>query len=169
MDLYSKLSVKSFRAYFRTEPWVFLLNFLLDGRYPVYTYDKDEAPKTLLVSTIFYVDGDVQHELNEMDGDLLAVNHPDRISIHFEKVKTKIQSIKIVFRQIEILITSIIGLITFLITSDWSTLQESILYTFGISSIAVFARKQLANGLLWLVQKIASLYMKQFLRRLVKL
>lgn len=142
------------------------MRFIREGRYSQTTFADPGTQQIPIISTIFYMDGDVQHIVNEYEGAVLVELHQSRVLQHMQKVALNIKSIKLLYSQIEVLTTLTVGLITFVLALDYNSLKDSILVSGGAAMLATVFRKSMVRPGLWLLRAALKIYLRNFARQL---
>lgn len=155
--MYKTLSVKSLSKYFQFSHLVFLLNYIRHGRYSLITVDKLKKP---VVSTNFYIDGDVLHWFHEsgMD-DVSDEEHKKLIETHMVKVENNLDSIELFATQLQAVITLYVGAWTSISTFTKYGLETSILSTLSISAFIYIFKRNLARFVFWVIKMILRFYL----------
>jgi hypothetical protein len=142
------------------------MRFIREGRYNQTTFVDPETKRIPIISTIFYMDGDVQHLVNEHEGAVLAELHQDLVLQHMQQVQLNANSLKLLYSQIEALTALTVGLITFVVALDFNSLKDSLLLAGGTASLATIFRKSIVRPSLWLLRMILKIYLRSFARQL---
>lgn len=141
------------------------MKFIREGRYNQTTFVDPETKQIPIISTIFYMDGDVQHLVNEHEGAILVELHQDLVLQHMQKVHLNVNSMKLLYSQIEALTALTIGLITLVLSLDFNSLKDSLLVSGGTASLAIIFRKSIVRPILWLLRMILKIYLRSFTRQ----
>ena len=164
MDLYKTLSVKSLGKYLQFSHITFLLHYLRHGRYSLVTFDERKQP---IISTNFYIDGDVLHRYYEsgMD-DVPDEEHRKLIETHMVKVENNLGSIEIFATQLQAFITLFFGVWTSIIAFTKYGLETSVLSTLSISALIYIFKRNLARFVFWIIKTILRFYLNTLKREI---
>ena len=163
MDLYKISLVKYLINYFRANHLIFIFTSMKYGRYNLVTHDDKNTP---IISTIFYIDGDVLNNLFEVDGKLLAENHEELVADHIEKVKAKVSAMDLLYTQISALITLSVSAFTFLQTYNEFGFVVGAISTAAVGSLVLLFRKSLAKIVFFVLRILLKIYLKAFYSQL---
>ncbi|MEJ2594964.1 MAG: hypothetical protein P8100_07525 [bacterium] len=141
----------SLRKYFSFD-YLKLLDPLFRGG--VYQQDTFDDENNLIITTRFYLDGDVQNELYTLNDRLLAEYHEDKVNKHMEKLKKKILSMDAFYAQIQAIVLFATSLLSFMYTYREFGLINGAGVTAGIGTIVFFTKKYWFKALAWLFQKL---------------
>lgn len=149
----------SLKKYFRFDYRKFLAPMLKHGIYRLETFDDNQHR---IMTTTFYLDGDVFTELYEEGDQLLAESNEDKVEQHMKTIEERVGSMDVLYTQIQGLIT--LALTTF--TLIYSTIKCGPTFgtglTVGVGTIVVLLRKYLLKGLIWFVKTIVMPSIKIF-------
>lgn len=165
MELFKTSLVKYLINYFRVNHLGFIFTSMKYGRYNLVTYDDKNTP---IISTIFYIDGDVLNNLFEVDGKLLAENHEKLVRAHIEKVKAKVSAMDLLYTQIAALITLCFSAFTFFQAYSEFGLVVGTISSAAVGSLVLLFRKSLAKIIFFLLRILLKIYLKAFYSQLIK-
>jgi hypothetical protein len=158
------LSVKSLSKYFQFSHFDFLLNYIRHGRHSLVTFDEKNQP---IVSTNFYIDGDVLHWYYESGMDDVPDEEKRKlIDAHMAKVEMNLGSIELFATQLQAFITMIMGAYTSIITFLNYGLETSILSTLSISALIYIFKRNLARFVFWIIKMILRFYLNTLKREI---
>jgi hypothetical protein len=138
------------------------MKLVREGRYDQTTFADPETSETPVISTIFYLDGDVQNRINEEEGVILADKHSDLVNNHLKKVMVNVSSMDVFLVQIQAISTLIIAAVTFIWAFDFNNLKDSLLLTTGAASVSLILRKNIARTILWILRLLLKTYLRAF-------
>lgn len=140
----------SLKKYFQFGYRKFLGPILQYGSYKLETYDDNKQP---IMSTTFYLDGDVISEIYEDDKKvILAESNPDKVEAHMKTVEERIGSLDVLLTQVQGLFAFIVTSVTLLITTIKYGITAGIGATVGVSAILYWLRKYFLKGAIWVVK-----------------
>ena len=141
----------SLKKYFRFDYRKFLVPMLKHGIYRLETFDDNQHR---IMTTTFYLDGDVFTELYEEGDQLLAESNKDKVEQHMKTLEERVGSMDVLYTQIQGLITLIITTCTLVYSTIKYGPAIGAGITFGIGAIVVLLRKYLLKGVIWVVKTI---------------
>jgi hypothetical protein len=158
------LSAKSLSKYLQFSHITFLINYIRHGRHILVTLNEKNQP---VVSTNFYIDGDVLHWFYETGMDNVSADKQKKlIETHMAKVEMNLDSIELFSTQLQAFITLIMGAYTSIITFLNYGLETSILSTLSISAIIYIFKKNLARFVFWIIKMILRFYLNTLKREI---
>jgi hypothetical protein len=124
-------------------------------RHGVYSLDTYDDQDNRIITTTFYLDGDVQNMLYMSDDDrLLAEYNEEKVVGHMAEVEKRVLSLDAFYAQIQAVVVFITGLITYLIAWKEQGPLAGAGITVGISAAVIFLKKYWFKVFSWLIQKI---------------
>jgi hypothetical protein len=122
--------------------------------------------KTPLISTVFYLDGDVLHQLNELpDGTIPAEEHAGLTAQHMKMVHENVQYLKVFYTQIQAILLIVIALVCFFYSANIYTFSESLAIALGTSGLALLRRGWIAQPVLWVLKMPLRIYFRRYTRQ----
>jgi hypothetical protein len=128
------------------------------------TFDEQKKP---VVSTNFYIDGDVLHWYFETGSD--GLHNEEQLKLiesHMAKVENNLGSIEIFSTQLQAFITVILGVYTSISTFVNYGLETSILTTLSIGALIYLLKRNLARLVFWIIKMILRFYLKTLKREI---
>lgn len=156
-DLFRKLSLKSSIKFFHLTQFDFLIQCLRQGSYSLVTYDEQKLP---VISTNFYIDGDVLHKLFESErGGLRVETQLHLAETHMATVENNLKAMDIFATQIQAIITLILGAVTCIRTYVEYGWEVSFISTASLGTIIFLFKKSLARIVFWAIKQILRHYL----------
>ncbi len=141
----------SIKKYFSFNYFSFLTPLFKTGIYRQDTYDEEN---NLIITTRFYLDGDVHNELYELNNNLLAESNEEKVEQHMEKLSKKVLSMDAFYAQIQSIVLLFTSLLTFYHTYQEYGLINGAGVTAGIGTLVYLTKKYWFRVLTWLFQKL---------------
>lgn len=162
--MYKTSSVKSLSKYFQISHITFLFNYLRYGRYSLVTFDEQNQP---VITTNFYIDGDVLHWFHESGMDDQQVEKQKKlIETHMGKVELNLDSIELFATQLQAFITLLVGAFTSIITFTKYGIETGVLSTLSISALIYIFKRNLARFVFWIIKMILRFYLNTLKREI---
>ena len=142
----------SLKKYFSFNYFSMLTPLFRDGVYRQDTYDEKDNP---IITTRFYLDGDVQNELYELDEGLLVEMHEEKVNEHMQKLEKNVLSMDAFYAQIQVMVVLLTSMATFLLTMKTNNygLLENVGITAAIGTVVFLLKKYWFKALVWIFQK----------------
>lgn len=143
----------SLSKYFKFDYWKFLAPLIRSGIYRKDTIDLETKRK--IMTTIFYLDGDVFTELYMDNDELLVETYKEKAQEHMESLTEEVQSMNIFYTQIK----GIVFAISTLVTAIFVFYKQVDPYigaplSLGIPVLVTLLSKYWLKGIVWLIQKL---------------
>lgn len=108
----------------------FLYPLITKGEYRLETRDKKGEDGRVLISTIFYIDGDVNTYLYSIEGEILALSHTDKVENHLRRVAQRAGSIELFRKQLNLIVGAAVAALPWL----WNPLDYQLYFKVGLSA-----------------------------------
>jgi hypothetical protein len=142
--------VNSLSKIFNFKYLAFIGPLVRKGRYELITRDDGDR---IIIITRFYIDGDVMTELNMVDDELLAVQHPEKAEQHLGMVSKRAGSIEVFRKQVHLVAGSVMTIFPWFVKPG-DHIEIKALVSAGIALSFILLRRLISRALLGGVNKL---------------
>lgn len=132
---------------------------IMKGKYTLTTTTR-QGDDELLITTIFYLDGDAMNVLYLKNGELLIEDYPERLAEHTGTLKKKIATLEVFEEHIRWFTTIVGMLLSFTVQGPHLLHQLGITGVFGLAGY--FFSRYFFKAVIWLIKFVARTYTRKF-------